>query len=824
MDFFMRVMKRNGEIVDFNQERITHAIFEAAKSVGGENQQIAVELTEKVKNHIKKVYADRVKLSVEEIQDSVEKVLIEQGHYKTAKAYILYREHQTRVREMGSAMLDVDKTITEYLKKADWRVNENSNTQYSFSGLMLHISGKVISSYLLNEIYTAQIANAHKDGFMHIHDLSNGIVGYCAGWSLKNLLIKGFGKVENKVDAKPAKHLDVVTAQMVNFIGCMQMEFAGAQAFSSVDTFLAPFVRYDNLDYTQVKQNIQKLIFSLNVPSRWGSQTPFSNLTFDWVVPEDLKNDNVVIGGEEKPEKYGDFQKEMDMINKAFLEIMMDGDAKGRIFTFPIPTYNITSDFDWESDNAKILFEVTAKYGIPYFQNYVGSELEPSAVRAMCCRLNLDQRELMNRPGGMWAPGDSTGSIGVVTINVNRLAYEAKSKKEFLKNLKHYMSIAKDSLEMKRKLVDRNLEQGLMPYTKAYLGTFKNHFSTIGLNGMNEACINFLGKDITDKAGKKFTVETLEYMREVLKEFQEETGSLYNLEASPAESTSYRFAKLDKEKYPHIYVSGEDEVYLTNSTQLPVGYTDNIFEALEHQNDIQPLYNGGTMFHTFIGEEIDYLSTKELVKKIAYNTRLPYFSITPTFSICPNHGYFSGKVEVCPDCNEINEVYSRIVGYYRPVKNWNAGKKQEFADRMTFTSEIDSKYIEKKNISKKQQNVKTSKVEKTTEKINEKTVETPVEKVIETNKKTLKVVNGSMKLFVSDNCPNCVTLKNYMKVENITIPYEEINVWTDNGMAESRKYSVKSVPTLVVLDNKKNVVKTLNNVEELRDVKDWWVS
>ncbi|MGM0608244.1 MAG: ribonucleoside triphosphate reductase [Candidatus Muiribacteriota bacterium] len=805
MNVLPRVVRRSGEIVDFNAERITRAIFEAAKSVGGEDAKLAQELTDEVMKYIKQNFCDRVKLTVEEIQDVVEKTLIEHGHYKTSKAYILYREHHTKVREMNSTIIDVDKTITEYLHKADWRVNENSNTQYSFSGLMLHISGKVISSYLLNEIYTPVIADAHKEGNVHIHDLSNGVVGYCAGWSLKNLLIKGFGDVANKVDAKPAKHMDVVISQMVNFIGCMQMEFAGAQAFSSIDTFLAPFVRKDNLSYKEVKQNIQRLIFSLNIPSRWGSQTPFSNLTFDWVVPEDLKDEQAVVGGEKIKETYGEFQKEMDMINKAFLELMMKGDAKGRIFTFPIPTYNITPDFNWDSENARLLFEVTGKYGTPYFQNYIGSGLEPSAVRAMCCRLNLDQRELMKRPGGMWAPGDSTGSIGVVTINVNRLAYESKSKKEFFKKLKHYMLVSRDSLEIKRKLINRNLKQGLMPYTKAYLGTFKNHFSTVGLCGMNEACINFIGENISTERGKKFANETLDFMKSILKDFQEDTGNLYNLEASPAESTSYRFAKLDLEKYPYIAVAGDEEKYLTNSTQLPVDYTENLFKALEHQSDIQSNYTGGTMFHTMLGEEIDSKSCRELVKKIASNTKLPYFSITPTFSICKTHGYLKGNKPECPECNNKTEVYSRIVGYFRPVKNWNLGKKEEFSERKTYDA---SNMINSTMNNKKKKSEKVDKNEK-------KPSSEPTGKISEEKP-------GKMKLFISDNCPNCVTLKQYIKDKNLNVKAEEIDVWSEDGMEESRKFSVTSVPTMVLLDNDERIIKTIKNVEELKGAENWW--
>lgn len=582
-------------------------------------------------------------------------------------------------------LVDVDESVSSYLESTDWRVKESCNESFSFSGLLLHSAGKVISQYTLNKVYTKSIRNAHINGYLHIHDLSNGIIGYCAGWSLKNLLLLGFTKVQFKVECKPAKHLSTVIHHMINFIGCMQMEFAGAQAFSSVDTLLAPFVKTDNLSYKQVKQCIQQLIFSLNIPSRWGSQTPFSNLTFDWVVPEDMKDDAAIVGGKTQNFTYRDCQKEMDTINKAFLEVMLEGDAIGRIFTWPIPTYNLTKNFNWDSENADLLFFVTAKYGTPYFQNYIGSNLDPSSIRAMCCRLNLDQTQLIKRPGSMWGPGDSTGSIGVVTINLNRLGYEAQTKEEFFEQLHHYMKLAKDSLEIKRVIVDENLEKGLMPYTKAYLGTFNNHFSTIGLCGMNECCLNFLGKSIATEEGLKFSIEIMHFMRKKLVEFQKETGNLYNLEATPAEGASYRLAKSDKKHHPNIKTSGTDAPYLTNSTQLPVNYTDDLMEALEHQNKIQPLYTGGTIFHTFLGEQLrSGEACKYLVQKIARNTELPYFSITPTFSICQEHGYLKGKKEYCPHCGSETEVFSRVVGFYRPVKRWNIGKKEEFKERKTF--------------------------------------------------------------------------------------------------------------------------------------------
>ena len=644
-----RVIKRNGRTADFDRKKIENAIFRAAESVGGHDRSVARKLTGKVVTILNYQFDDHQVPTVEQIQDVVERVLIKSGYADTAKAFILYRQRHAKVREMKDVFVDVKNTISEYLNRSDWRVKENSNEAYSFSGLLLHTAGKVIANYALSEIYTPEIAEAHKKGYMHIHDLSHGFIAYCAGWSLKNLLIRGFGGVRNKVDAKPSKHLDVVVHQMVNYIGCLQMEFAGAQAFSSVDTLLAPFIKTDNLSYKQVKQCMQELIYSLNVPSRWGSQYPFSNLTFDWMVPEDMKDEPAIVGGREQDFTYGDCQKEMDMINKAFLENMLEGDANGRIFSFPIPTYNLTEDFDWESENAKLLFEMTAKYGTPYFQNYVGSDLDPKSIRAMCCRLNINQKELIQRPGHIFAAGDSTGSIGVVTLNVNRLAYEAKNKKEFFEKINHYMRLAKDSLEFKRKVINKNLENGLMPFTKVYLGNFNNHFSTIGLCGMNEACLNLIDKDISTPEGKQLTIETLDFMRSRLKIFQEETGSLYNLEATPAESASYRLAREDKKMYPNIRTSGEAEPYLTNSTQLPVDYSDDVVSALEHQNDIQPLYTGGTIFHTFLGERMtDWKAARILVKKIAENTRIPYFSITPTFSVCPIHGYVRGEHFNCP--------------------------------------------------------------------------------------------------------------------------------------------------------------------------------
>jgi len=691
--YLNNIRKRDGRIVPFNQAKITDAINKAlvATQAGlselsrGEHAQ---GLSSAATLIIAKKFTPPDIPSVEGIQDIVEEVLIDKGFTKTAKAYILYRETHKKIRETQSTFVDVQKTMDEYLNQSDWRVKENSNTDYSFSGLMLHTAGKVIANYVLNEIYTPQVAETHRKGYIHIHDLGHGVVGYCSGWSLRNLLMQGFGNVPNKVDAKPAKHLSVVVHQMVNYIGCLQMEFAGAQAFSSVDTLLAPFVRADGLNYVEVKQNMQQLVFSLNIPSRWGCQMPFTNLTFDWTPPPDLKNEPAIVGGLPLDATYGEYREEMDMINRAFLEVMREGDANGRIFTFPIPTYNLMEDFDWDSENAELLFEVAAKYGTPYFQNYIGSDLDPRSIRALCCRLNLDTNELMKRPGGMWGPGESTGSIGVVTINLNRLGYEAADVGQFLDKVGHYMFIAKDSLEIKRRVIEKNMKNGFMPYALSYLGSFKNYFSTIGLCGMNEACLNLLGEDISTPAGKELAIKTLNYMRDQLREFQIETGNLYNLEATPAESTAYRLAKLDKEMYPDIMTSGEKEPYLTNSTHLPVTYTDDAILALEHQKDIQTLYTGGTIFHLFLGERMSSgESCKALVKKVAYNTPMPYFTITPTFSICRNHGYLRGEVERCGSCGEETEVYSRIVGYFRPINNWNAGKKEEFKDRLEYAEE-----------------------------------------------------------------------------------------------------------------------------------------
>jgi len=646
-----RVQKRDGQLILFDEGKIVDSIFKAVKAVGQDDYNKAKNLSIKVNSILDIFFKGGVIPTVEMIQDLIEKVLIESSEVEIAKAYILYRDQRRRLREEGQAMMNVTKTMDGYLMQSDWRVAENANMNYSLSGLLMHAATSVFAHYTLNNVYPKEIADAHRNGDLHIHDLGMGIAGYCAGWSLRQLLTEGFNGVPGKIDSKPAKHLDSALWQIINFIGTLQNEWAGAQAFSSFDTYLAPLVKADNLPYEKVKQALQGFIFNMNVPTRWGGQTPFSNLTFDWVVPEDLRNKKAVAGGKEMPFTYGDCQHEMDMINRAFMEVITEGDAKGRVFTFPIPTYNVTRDFDWDSTNANMLFAMTSKYGIPYFQNFVNSELKPSDVRSMCCRLQMDMRELRQKGGGLFGAVEMTGSVGVVTLNLPRLGYLSKSKEEFYERLAKLMDISKASLEIKRKLVQRNMDAGLMPFTKRYLGTLQNHFNTIGINGMNEALQNFFGMDVTTgtKKGITFSEEVLDFMRERLKRYQEETGNIYNLEATPAEGTAYRFAKIDKERYPDIITAGKEEPYYTNSTQLPVNFTTDIFEALELQDSLQTRYTGGTVLHGFLGEMIsDSETCKKLVKRIAYNFKLAYFTITPTFSVCPKHGYIPGRHESCP--------------------------------------------------------------------------------------------------------------------------------------------------------------------------------
>ncbi len=648
---FEKVRKRDGRIVDFDVDRMETAIFKAAQSVGGKDRETARNLAWKAVHELsKKVKGKGYIPSVEQVQDSVERVLIHAGYADTAKSYILYREQHRKIRDTKAILVDATKTMDEYLKREDWRVNENANVNYSFSGLSLHLSGSIIANYVLENIYPREVSEAHKSGDFHVHDLSMGINGYCAGWSLKDLLLEGFNGVPSKVESAPAKHIETVIGQMINFLGTLQNEWAGAQAFSSFDTYLAPFVRADQCTYKRIKQNIQQFVFSMNTPSRWGCQTPFTNLTFDWTVPADMKDENVIVGGKILDDTYGDYQKEMDMINKAFLEVMLEGDMKGRIFTFPIPTYNITKDFDWDSENARLLFEMASKYGLPYFQNFINSDLKPSDVRSMCCRLQMDMRQLRSKTGGLFGSGEKTGSLGVVTINLPRIGYEAKDEGEFFEKLERLMDLAQKSLEIKREMVQRNMDNGLLPYSKRYLGDLGHHFATIGLVGMNECLMNFFDEttSIASEEGKRFAIKVLDFMREKLGKYQKDTGNIYNLEATPAEGTSYRLAKKDKDKYPDIISQGSGDPFYTNSTHLPVDYTDDIFEALELQDDLQAKYTGGTVFHGFLGERIkDPETCKKLVKTIAYNFRLPYFTVTPTFSICPEHGYIPGEHYEC---------------------------------------------------------------------------------------------------------------------------------------------------------------------------------
>lgn len=680
-----RIRKRDGRIVPFEQEKITNAIFKAAQAVGGTDRELAKKLSDQVVALINEKFNSKTIPTVESVQDIVEKVLVENGHYKTAKAYILYREEHKKLRDVKSLLLNVGDVIDDYISEKEWRIKENANISFSYSGLLWHGVGTIMAYYALNNIYPQQISKAHIEGNFHLHNLSMSLCGYCAGWSLRQLLMEGLNGVPGKVHSAPPQHLRSAIGQMVNFIGTLQNEWAGAQAFSSFDTYLAPFVRADKLDYKQVKQSIQEYVYGMNITSRWGGQSPFSNITLDWTVPEDIKNDHVIVGGKALDSVYGDYQEEMDIINKAFIEVMTGGDMYGRVFTWPIPTYNITKDLDWDNENLNLLFGMTAKYGLPYFQNFIKSDLKPTDVRAMCCRLQLNLNELRNKTGGLFGFGESTGSIGVVTINMPRIGYQSKSEEDFFERLDRLMYLAKNSLEIKRKLVDRMMSIGLLPFSKRYLGDFNHHFSTIGLIGMNEACVNFLGQDIATDEGKKFSIKTLEFMRDKLKEYQEETNHIYNLEATPAEGTSYRLAKVDKQNYPKIISAGKALPFYTNSTQLPVNYTDDVFAALNHQEELQRKYTGGTVFHTFLGESPeDGEAVKLLVRKIATSYALPYFTITPTFSVCPSHGYIKGEHFNCPTCNSKAEVFSRVVGYIRPVQDWNEGKQEEFKQRLEY--------------------------------------------------------------------------------------------------------------------------------------------
>ena len=684
-----QVVKRDGKIASFDISKISTAITKAFEATQKEYNPDIIDL---LALKVTADYQDKIhdgKVTVEDIQDSVESVLGKAGYEDVAKAYILYRKQREKIRNLHSTMLDYKELVDNYLHINDWRVKENSTVTYSVGGLILSNSGAITANYWLSEIYDEEIARAHKDGDIHLHDLSM-LTGYCAGWSLKQLIQQGLG-IPGKINSSPASHLSTLCNQMVNFLGIMQNEWAGAQAFSSFDTYLAPFVKVDNLTQKEVKQCIQSFVFGVNTPSRWGTQAPFSNITLDWTVPADLANQRCIVGGKEMDFTYGDCKKEMDMVNRAFIEVMIEGDANGRGFQYPIPTYSITRDFDWsETENNRLLFEMTAKYGTPYFSNYINSDMQPSDVRSMCCRLRLDLRELRKKSGGFFGSGESTGSIGVVTINLPKIAYLAADEADFYHRLDRLMDIAARSLKIKRTTVTKFLQEGLYPYTKRYLGGFDNHFSTIGLVGMNEACLNakWLRQDLTQKEAQDFAVEVLNHMRERLSDYQEQYGDLYNLEATPAESTSYRLAKHDKERYPDIITAHEGAApYYTNSSHLPVGYTEDVFEALDIQDRLQTLYTSGTVFHTFLGEKLpDWKSAAALVRKIAENYQLPYYTLSPTYSVCADHGYLSGEQYTCPICGRKTEVYSRITGYYRPVQNWNDGKAQEFKDRKTYAA------------------------------------------------------------------------------------------------------------------------------------------
>ena len=785
------VQKRDGKVVDFSIAKISDAIKKAFEAQEKEfNQDIIDFLALKVTADFSKKIENGV-VAVEDIQDSVESVLVQAGYADVAKAYILYRRQREKLRNLGHTALDYKETVDKYLKMNDWRVKENSTVTYSVGGLILSNSGAITANYWLSEIYDDEIGNAHRNADIHIHDLSM-LTGYCAGWSLKQLIQEGLGGVTGKITSSPAGHLSTLCNQMVNFLGIMQNEWAGAQAFSSFDTYLAPFVKVDNLSYKEVKQCIQSFIYGVNTPSRWGTQSPFTNITLDWTVPNDLAELNCIVGGKEMDFKYKDCKKEMDMVNKAFIEIMIEGDANGRGFQYPIPTYSITRDFDWsETENNTLLFEMTAKYGTPYFSNYINSDMEPSDVRSMCCRLRLDLRELRKKSGGFFGSGESTGSVGVVTINMPRLAYLSETPEDFYKRLDKLMDISARSLKTKRTVITKLLEEGLYPYTKRYLGTFNNHFSTIGLVGMNEVGLNakWLRADMTHKETQEFAKDVLNHMRERLSDYQEMYGDLYNLEATPAESTSYRFAKHDRKRWPDIITATDNDAapYYTNSSHLPVSYTEDIFDALDIQDELQTLYTSGTVFHAFLGEKLPtWKSAANLVRKIAENYKLPYYTMSPTYSVCTEHGYINGEVYTCPKCGKTTEVYSRITGYYRPVQAWNDGKSQEFKERRTYN-------IERSNELHPEINIGTDGV---------RTVNmAPVKE----ESCECETVNGVL-LFATKTCPNCKMAAIFL--EKAGIAYEK--VYAEENAELVDRFGIKQAPTLVVVENGREVTKAVN--------------
>ena len=775
------VVKRDGKVVNFNLSKIRNAIIKAFDACDLQYNDdtidfLALKVTSDFQSKIKE---DRV--SVEDIQDSVESVLIKAGYDEVAKAYILYRKQRERMRNMSNTLLDYKKIVDNYLKVNDWRVKENSTVTYSVGGLILSNSGAITANYWLSEVYDEEIADAHRNADIHLHDLSM-LTGYCAGWSLKQLIQEGLGGVTGKITSAPAKHLATLCNQMVNFLGIMQNEWAGAQAFSSFDTYLAPFVKCDNMSYDAVKKCIESFIFGVNTPSRWGTQAPFSNITLDWVVPPDLAEQNCIVGGKEMDFKYKDCQHEMNIVNKAFIETMIEGDANGRGFQYPIPTYSITRNFDWsDTENNRLLFEMTSKYGTPYFSNYVNSDMEPTDVRSMCCRLRLDLRELRKKSGGFFGSGESTGSVGVVTINMPSIAYQAANEEDFYRRLDRLMDISARSLKIKRRVITQLMENGLYPYTKRYLGTFANHFSTIGLVGMNEACLNanWIREDLTHTAAQKFTAAVLNHMRERLSDYQEMYGDLYNLEATPAESTSYRFAKHDKERFPDIITAARDgdTPYYTNSSHLPVGYTEDIFTALDIQDELQTLYTSGTVFHAFLGEKLpDWKAAAALVRKIAENYRLPYYTLSPTYSVCRDHGYLTGEQYTCPICGQKTEVYSRITGYYRPVQNWNDGKSQEFKDRKTY--DLGASHLT--HTGPISGGIASGETEQETA--------APAE---------MQSCNAQVYLFATPTCPNCKIAAAAM--DKLGMVYEK--VYANEHIDMAKEFGVRQAPTLVIVSD-----------------------
>lgn len=793
------VIKRDGEIAEFNLRKISDAISKAFNATNKlYNEDIINLLSLRVTSDFQEK-VDNGQIHVEAIQDSVEHVLEQSGYTDVAKAYILYRKNREKIRNMKSTILDYKEIVDSYVKEEDWRVKENSTVTYSVGGLILHNSGSITANYWLSEIYDEEIANAHRSADIHIHDLSM-LTGYCAGWSLKQLIKEGLGGIPGKITSAPASHLSTLCNQMVNFLGIMQNEWAGAQAFSSFDTYLAPFVKVDNLSYKEVKQCVQSFIYGVNTPSRWGTQAPFSNITLDWTVPNDLAELNCIVGGKEMDFKYKDCKKEMDMVNKAFIEIMIEGDANGRGFQYPIPTYSITRDFDWsDTENNRLLFEMTAKYGTPYFSNYINSDMEPSDVRSMCCRLRLDLRELRKKTGGFFGSGESTGSVGVVTINMPRIAYVSRTKEEFYERLDRMMDIAARSLKVKRQVISKLLEEGLYPYTKRYLGSFDNHFSTIGLIGMNEVGLNarWIGEDMTSVRTQEFSKEVLNHMRERLSEYQVMYGDLYNLEATPAESTTYRLAKNDKKKYPGIITAGKkgDTPYYTNSSHLPVDFSDDIFAALDIQDELQTLYTSGTVFHAFLGEKLpDWQAAAKLVKTIAENYRLPYYTISPTYSICKEHGYISGESFTCPKCGAKTEVYSRITGYYRPVQNWNEGKSQEYKNRVVYIGDTGRFDKKEQGASVDIQSAKNQEIH----------IDLDVENS-----------EDGMYLFTTKTCPNCKLVKDYLK----DMPYETVDA--EENMQLAREFGIMQAPTLVVIrDGQSKKYVNASNIKKFVETKE----